>query len=67
MRFAALSFFRMLRTCTLTVFSCMSNRAAITIAGIWLLHRIRKGQFGLGGLGVQGRTAPAVWNAVLEA
>jgi hypothetical protein len=28
-RFAALSFFRMLRTCTLTVFSCMSNWAAI--------------------------------------
>ena len=43
------------------------RNAAITIAGIELLHRIRKGQFGLGGLGVQGRTAPAVWNAVLEA
>ena len=43
------------------------RNAAITIAGIELLHRIRKGQFGLGGLGVQGRTARAVWNAVLEA
>jgi DDE domain len=31
--------------------------AAITIAGIELLHRIRKGQFRLGGLGVQGRAA----------
>ena len=41
--------------------------AAITIAGIELMHRIRKGQFGLGRLGVQGRLAPAVWNAVLEA
>jgi len=41
--------------------------AAITIAGIELLHRIRKGQFKLRPLGVQGRTAPAVWNAVLQA
>jgi transposase-like protein len=41
--------------------------AAITIAGIELMHRIRKGQFGLGRLGVQGRLAPAVWNAVLRA
>ena len=43
------------------------RHAAITIAGIELMHRIRKGQFGLGHLDVQGRTAPAVWNAVLEA
>jgi transposase-like protein len=41
--------------------------AAITIAGIELMHRIRKGQFGLGRLAVQGRLAPAVWNAVLQA
>src|SRR6516164_5547522 len=41
--------------------------AAITIAGIELLHRIRKGQFRLGRLGVQNRAAPAVWNAVLRA
>ena len=40
--------------------------AAITIAGIELMHRIRKGQFGLGRLAVQGRLAPAVWNAVLQ-
>jgi transposase-like protein len=43
------------------------RNAAITIAGIELMHRIRKGQFGLGRLGVQGRAAPAVWNAVLGA
>jgi transposase-like protein len=43
------------------------RNAAITIAGIELLHRIRKGQFGLGCLGVQGRSAPAIWNALLRA
>src|SRR4029077_13864395 len=37
------------------------------ITGIELLHRIRKGQFGLGRLGVQGQPAPEVWNAVLGA
>ena len=41
------------------------GNAAITIAGIELLHRIRKGQFGLRGLRVQGRAAPAIWYAVL--
>jgi transposase-like protein len=43
------------------------RNAEITIAGIELLQRIRKGQFRLGRLGVQGRAAPAVWNAVLRA
>jgi hypothetical protein len=43
------------------------KNAAITIAGIELLHRIRKGQLGLGRLGVQGQAAPKVWNAVLGA
>ena len=43
------------------------GNAAITIAGIELLHRIRKGQFRLGRLGVQGQAKPAVWNAVLWA
>jgi transposase-like protein len=43
------------------------KNAAITIAGIELLHRIRKGQFGLGRLDVQGQPAPEVWNAVLGA
>jgi transposase-like protein len=42
------------------------KNAAITIAGIELLHRIRKGQFRLGRLGVQGGAAPAVWYAVLQ-
>ena len=41
------------------------RNAAITIAGIELMHRIRKGQFGLGRLGVQDQAAPEVWNAVL--
>ena len=44
-----------------------SGNAATTIAGIELMHRIRKGQFGLRRFGVQGRAAPAVWNAVLRA
>jgi transposase-like protein len=43
------------------------RNAAITIAGIEPLQRIRQGQFGLGGLGVQGQAAPQVWNAVLGA
>ena len=43
------------------------KNAAITIAGIELPHRIRKGQFGLGRLDVQGQPAPEVWNAVLGA
>src|SRR6516164_5787945 len=43
------------------------GNAAITIAGIELLHRIRKGQFGLGRLGVQGQPASEVCNAVLDA
>ena len=41
------------------------RNAAITIAGIELMHRIRKGQFGLRRLGVQGGAAPAIWNAIL--
>ena len=36
------------------------ERAARTIAGIELLHRIRKGQFDLGRLGVQGQAAPEI-------
>ena len=44
-----------------------SQHAAITIAGIELMHRIRKKQFGLRHLGVRGAAAPAVWNAVLGA
>jgi hypothetical protein len=43
------------------------KRAAVTISGIELLHRIRKGQFALDRLGVQGQAAPAIWTAVLSA
>ena len=43
------------------------HHAAITIAGIELMHRIHKREFGLRRLGLQGRAAAAVWNAVLEA
>ena len=43
------------------------RNAAITIAGIERLQRIRKRQFGLRRLGVQGQAAPEVWNAVLGA
>ena len=43
------------------------RNAAIIIAGIELMHRIRKDQFALGRLRVQGRVAPAIWKAVLAA
>jgi len=41
--------------------------AAITIAGVELLHRIHKNQFALSQLAIKGQTAPAIWNAVLAA
>jgi hypothetical protein len=40
--------------------------AAITISGIELMHRIRKGQFSLAALGPKDTTAPSVWEAVLR-
>ena len=43
------------------------HRAKVTIAGIELLHRIRKNQFDLGKFAKQAQTAPAIWNAVLTA
>jgi len=43
------------------------ERGAVTIAGVELLHRVRKGQFNLGRLHVRGQAAPAIWNAVLSA
>ena len=43
------------------------RNAMITIAGIELMHRIRKGQFGLRRLGVHGGAAPTIWKAILEA
>jgi transposase-like protein len=41
--------------------------AATTIAGIELLHRIRKSQFAFGQLCLKHTSAPALWNAVLAA
>jgi transposase-like protein len=41
--------------------------ATITIGGIELLRRIRKGQFDLGRLRLKDRSTPAVWNAALAA
>jgi transposase-like protein len=41
------------------------RRAAITISGIELMHRIRKGQFDLCALGLKDTAATTVWNAVL--
>jgi hypothetical protein len=43
------------------------DRAAITIAGIELLHRIHKNQFALRSLRLEDTAAPAIWNAVLAA
>jgi transposase-like protein len=43
------------------------KNAAITLAGVELMHRIRKGQFSLTQLRLKDITAPAVWNAVLSA
>jgi hypothetical protein len=37
----------------------------ITITGIKLVHRIRKRQFALARLGVQGQAVPIIWNALL--
>ena len=43
------------------------QRASITIAGIELMHRIRKCQFKLGKLCIKDNRAPEIWNAVLAA
>jgi hypothetical protein len=43
------------------------RRAKVTIAGIELLHRIRKNQFDLSKLKIQTKSAPAIWTAVLAA
>ncbi|WP_429553824.1 IS6 family transposase [Paraburkholderia sp. MM5477-R1] len=43
------------------------RNAAITLSGIELVHRIRKGQFSLAKLGLKDTAAPAVWEAVLSA
>jgi len=41
--------------------------AAITIRGVELMHRIRKGQFDLCAVTTQGQTTPEIWAAVLAA
>jgi transposase-like protein len=43
------------------------RRAKVTIAGIELLHRIRKNQFDLSKLQIHAKTASTMWNAVLAA
>jgi transposase-like protein len=43
------------------------RNAATTLAGIELMHRIRKGQFGLNRLRLKDITTPVVWNGVLAA
>jgi transposase-like protein len=43
------------------------RNAAITIAGIELMHCIRTEQFGLRRLGVQDETVPAIWLTILAA
>jgi transposase-like protein len=42
------------------------RNAAITLAGIELMHRIGKGQFNLVKLSLKDTAAPAVWNAALS-
>jgi transposase-like protein len=44
-----------------------SASAAITIRGVELMHRIRKGQFDLRDLATQGQTTTEIWIAVLAA
>jgi len=41
--------------------------ASITIRGVELMHRIRKGQFDLRNLATQGQTTSEIWAAVLAA
>jgi putative transposase len=40
--------------------------AAVTITGIELMHRIRKGQFDLTSVHLKDATAPSIWTAVLS-
>lgn len=42
------------------------RNAAITLSGVELVHRIRKGQFSLAKLGLKDTAAPAVWETVLS-
>ncbi len=54
------------RTNVMLGFKRLRN-SAITLAGIELMHRIRKGQFDLAKLDLKDTAAPAVWDAVLSA
>lgn len=42
------------------------RNAAVTLAGIELMNRIRKAQFNLAKLGLKDVTVPTVWNTVLS-
>jgi hypothetical protein len=42
------------------------RNAAITLAGVELMHRICKSQFNLAKLGLKDTTVPTAWNAVLS-
>jgi IS6 family transposase len=55
-----------LRIAAMLGFKVFRN-AAITISGIELMRRIRKGQFKLSRLRIKETSVPAVWNAVLSA
>jgi transposase-like protein len=43
------------------------RNAAVTLSGIELIHRIRKGQFDLTGVRLKDTTLPSIWMAVLSA
>ncbi|MGF6507784.1 IS6 family transposase [Paraburkholderia sp. 32] len=43
------------------------QNAAVTISGIELMHRIRKGQFDLAAAHLKDTAAPSIWTAVLSA
>ena len=43
------------------------QNAAVTLYGIELMHRIRKGQFDLTRLHLKDTTSPSIWRAVLAA
>lgn len=55
----------LLRTNVMLGFQHFRN-AAITLAGIELMQRIRKGQFNLAKLGLKNTAVPALWNGVLS-
>uniref|UniRef100_UPI0038BD6228 hypothetical protein n=1 Tax=Paraburkholderia sp. RL17-381-BIF-C TaxID=3031635 RepID=UPI0038BD6228 len=42
------------------------RNAAITLAGVELMHRLRKGQFSLAQLRLEDITVPVVWNVLLS-